>query len=95
MVLAIDPAAADMGAARAIELKPLSENVRSQYASRFRFGRGTISVRMPMSRITPSGNLGEIDPSGASAELGREMLEAVVAFLVDFGKEFKTVPLGG
>ena len=95
MVLAIDPAAADMSAARAIELKPLSENVRSQYASRFQFGRGTISVRMPMSRITPSGNLGEIDPSGASAELGREIIEAVVAFLVEFGKEFKTVPLGG
>ncbi|SRR5579884_248897 len=95
VVLAICPEACDLAALRPTTLTPLSANIRSEYASRFRFGKGTVSVRVPMRRLSATGNLGEVDPALATSELGREILESIVDYLVAFGKEFATVPTGG
>ena len=94
-MLAIQPEAVDLAAAGPNTLIPLSANIRSQYASRFRFRNGTVSVRMPLRRISANGHLGEVDPSAATPELGREILDAVVEYLVAFAREFVTIPVGG
>jgi creatinine amidohydrolase len=94
-VLAIRPELVDLSAARPNTLLPLSDTIRSQYASRFRFRNGTVSVRMPLRRISANGHLGEVDPAAATPELGREILGAIVEYLVAFTREFASIPVGG
>lgn len=68
VLLAIDPAAVDMASAAAGDTRPLAELIGALRAG-------------GVAAVSPTGVLG--DPTGATAELGRAVLDAWTADLVD------------
>lgn len=101
MVMAIAPDAVYLDRAKLPVNKKLTPDIQILDGSNCQFGKGHVKVALRMGDVSDTGNMLEyglnatadytISPAQASAEEGRKLLDALVSYIVEFGKEFQKV----
>ncbi len=71
----------------------LSENLKVSGMKTVAFKGANVTVQRRFQSVTPSGWYGPDDPRDATAEWGKEMLETVSQYIVEFIREFRQIQL--
>lgn len=101
MMLALNPDAVDLSKARVPINKYLTPNMRIEDGGSVKFGPASVRLGLRTMDTSDTGDMIEyghsahadytISPAGATKEMGKEVLNALVKYIVDFGKEFMNV----
>jgi len=101
MMLAINPDAVNMERAKIPVSKKLTERIMIDTLHELRFENAVARVSLRTKDISDTGDMIEygvsaaadysVPPSAATAEMGQEIIAAVVRWMVDFGREFVKV----
>lgn len=90
-ILAINPDWVHMEDYMPLEPQDLSPELPVSAVRTVRFQGADITVQRRFQSVTPSGWYGPDDPKDATAEWGREMLDRVTRYIVDFIRAFSKV----
>ena len=90
-ILAINPDWVHMEDYMPLEPQDLSPELPVSAVRTVRFQGADITVQRHFQSVTPSGWYGPDDPKDATAEWGREMLDRVTRYIVDFIRAFSKV----
>ena len=94
--LYIDPTMVDMGAVADMGLiDDVSPDMPTTHFTTVTFKGVTVDMPRPTSFITKNGWIGPDHPKNASAEWGRDMLNAVADWMAEFVEAFEKTPLPG
>ena len=94
-ILAINPDWVHMEDYMPLTPVDLSEGLTVSGMKTVAFQGANVIVQRHFQSVTPSGWYGPDDPKDATVEWGKEMLEAVSQYIVEFIREFQKVPLPG
>lgn len=92
-ILAINPDWVQMGEYMPLEPVHLSPNLQVSGTRTVSFKGANVIVQRKFQSVTPAGWYGPDDPKQATEEWGKEMLETVTAYIVDFIREFQQITL--
>ena len=92
-ILAVDPSLVDWMAVEDMVLKPVSDEIEAAGFKTVRYKGVEIPMTRPVVSISDNGWIGTDHPGQATAEWGKEMLEACTDYIVDFLKAFRRIPL--
>ncbi len=76
-----------------LELKDISENIKSTGFNTVKFSNITLTVPRMISHVTDNGWIGPDHPEHATKEWGDEMLNSFADFMISFLNEFEKVEL--
>ena len=92
--LYIDPTMVDLDSVEGMGLiNDLGDDMPSVHFDTVKYKGVSVTVPRPTNYYAENGWIGPDDPKKASAEWGREMLETVAAWMVDFIQAFSKTPL--
>ena len=92
--LYIDPTMVDLDSVESMGLiNDLGDDMPSVHFDTVKYKGVSVTVPRPTNYYAENGWIGPDDPKKASAEWGREMLETVAAWMVDFIQAFSKTPL--
>lgn len=92
-ILAINPDWVHMEDYMPLTPVDLSENLKVSGMKTVAFKGANVTVQRRFQSVTPSGWYGPDDPRDATAEWGKEMLETVSQYIVEFIREFQQIQL--
>ena len=92
--LYIDPTMVDLDSVEGMGLiNDLGDDMPSVHFDTVKYKGVSVTVPRPTNYYAENGWIGPDDPKKASAEWGREMMETVAAWMVDFIQAFSKTPL--
>ena len=90
-VMAIKESSVKLNLLKKQEMKHISENIKFSDSINANFKNGSIKILKNVKEIVSDGWVGNLDPSESNAEFGKQMLDDVTNYLIDFIKEFKKI----
>ena len=92
--LYIEPTMVDLDSVEGMGLiNDLGDDMPSVHFDTVKYKGVSVTVPRPTNYYAENGWIGPDDPKKASAEWGREMMETVAAWMVDFIQAFSKTPL--
>ena len=73
------------------EIKNISDSIKFSDSINATFKNGSVKILKNMKEIVEDGWVGELDPKDSNVEFGKNMLNDVINYLINFIEEFKKI----
>lgn len=73
------------------EIKNISDSIKFSDSINATFKNGSVKILKNMKEIVEDGWIGELDPKDSNVEFGKNMLNDVINYLINFIEEFKKI----
>ena len=90
-VMAIKESSVKLNLLKKQKMKHISENIKFSDSINANFQNGSIKILKNVKEIVEDGWVGNLDPSESNVEFGKQMLNDVTNYLIDFIEEFKKI----
>jgi creatinine amidohydrolase len=94
-IMGIDPSLVDTGEIKDLVLKDVSAGLKATGFHTVEFKGVQVTIPRLTPNVTDNGWIGPDHPKTATVEWGKEMLQAMADYIVDFIPEFEKVKLNG